>query len=609
MKKLKYPSQTIEAQIDLIIRETVKEVFGIELDSDRNLVEQPKDANFGDYASNVAMQLTKEVGSNPREIAEHVVSNITKSNNIFEKVEIAGPGFINFKIKIDRFIEAVENLDLKPNLLKSEKYIFEFTDPNPFKEFHIGHLYSNSVGEALSRLHEHLGAEVKRADYFGDVGMHVSKSLWGLIAKMDEDEITIEDLEKRSLKERINYLGQSYAKGATAYKEDDLAKEGMKDINYMVFVAGQEFLIESIGWEPLVDYKKFIQKDTKINFELIKKLYFKGKKWSLDYFEEIYKRVGTKFDYYYPESIAGEFGMEIVLEGLKKGIFEKSDGAIIFNGKKYGLHDRVFINSLGLPTYEAKELGLAPTKYKDFKYEQSVIITANEINEYFKVLLKALSLVRPELGAITTHIGHGMVKLPEGKMSSRTGKIVTGEWLIDTAKERAMEVTKLSQKVDENSMDEVAEIIGIGGIKYAFLKSAIGGDLVFSFEDSITFEGNSGPYIQYTYARCKSIISNAGVEDAEKYKINNEDLNPSEISVIRLIEKYTNVLVDSKNSLTLHLLCNYLFDLAQAFNNFYQESKVVGDKYESRRLSITHKVSEIIKSGLDILGIRTVERM
>jgi arginyl-tRNA synthetase len=608
MNKIKYPSHTIAAVLGQIVRESVEQLFSTKLEEDKIVVEQPKDNSFGDYSSNIAMQITKEVGKNPREIAESVILSLSKYNTMFDEVSIAGPGFINFKIKIDYFLQSISNQELSPNLLNNEKYIFEFTDPNPFKEFHIGHLYSNSVGEALSRLHENLGADVRRADYFGDVGMHVSKSIWGLMAKMKEEGITIENLEERTLKERINYLGQSYAKGATAYKDDEVAKEEMKDINYIVFVAGQEFLIQSINWKPLVDYKQFIQ-NKNLDTELITKIYFKGKQWSLDYFEGIYKRVGTKFDYYYPESIAGEFGMQIVLEGLERGVFEKSDGAVIFNGKKHGLHDRVFINSLGLPTYEAKELGLAPTKYKDFEYDQSVIVTANEINEYFKVLLTALGQVRPDLGAKTTHIGHGVVKLPEGKMSSRTGKIVTGEWLIDTAKEKAMKVTQESKKVDETLLDEVSEIVGIGGIKYAFLKSAIGGDLVFSFEDSITFEGNSGPYIQYTYARCKSILANSSVKNPETLEIDTNELNKSEISLIKILEKYTNILVDSKNNLTLHLLCNYLFELSQAFNNFYQESKVVGDIHENRRLTLTHKASELIKNGLHILGIKTVERM
>ena len=176
----------------------------------------------------------------------------------------------------------------------------------------------------------------------------------------------------------------------------------------------------------------------------------------MDYFEEIYKILGTKFDYYYPESIVGEFGLKIVKENLKKGFFELSEGAVVFPGEKYGLHTRVFVNSLGLPTYEAKELGLAVKKYEDFSYDKSIIVVGNEIKEYFKVLHKALLITYPELGKKTTNLCTGMVRLPEGKMSSRTGSVVTLEWMFEEIKtklkkimEKSKNLIKLKEEIEE----------------------------------------------------------------------------------------------------------------------------------------------------------------
>lgn len=608
---------SIQNDIQILLSKAIKSQFNLDINPVEINIEYPKDRAHGDFSTNIAMQLARELKLPPMEIAKGIcdkfhgkIENLGKERS-FGVIQIdaipANPGFINFKISDSLILEKVKSIKFNLDILANQKIILEFTDPNPFKEFHIGHLYSNSVGESLSRLHEAMGATVKRADFFGDVGMHVSKSIWGLMKKMKEDSITLDDLDKKPLKQRIEYLGQSYAKGATAYKDDEDAKEEMKDINYVVFWAGQQYLIQHHNWTPMVDYEKYILgKD--VDREKITEIYFRGKKWSLDYFEEIYARVGTKFDYYYPESFVGEYGMQTVNEGLEKGVFEISDGAVIFDGEKHGLHKRVFRNSLGLPTYEAKDLGLAPSKYRDFAYDKSIIITANEINEYFKVVLKALSLIHPELAEKTTHIGHGVVKLPEGKMSSRTGKIITGESLIESAKAKALEIIRESGKIESEDEDNIAETIAIGGIKYAFLRSAIGGDIVFSFEESISFEGNSGPYLQYTYARCKSIMRNSELSEiVDTFGL--DILEDSERSLMLSLTKFETAIFDSATNLSPHIMCNYLFDLAQEFNSFYQKCKVVGSEYESRRIFLTSQTASVLQKGLEILGIKTVERM
>ena len=567
------------------------------------LVDYPTDPLHGDYTTNVALIAAKKLGKNPKEFAEDLRLKI-KDLRMFEKIEVAGPGFINFWVKNDALISSNTALDPQNGSFYGKKIMVEFTDPNPFKEFHIGHLYSNIVGESISRLLEANGATVQRVDYFGDVGMHVAKSIWGLQKMMHEDNVSLEHLGEKELKERISYLGKAYARGATAYEEDEKAKEEIQNLNRLVYIAAQKMWKEVKGIEPKVDYKQDHKIDTEA-FHEVYHLYTVGREWSMEYFEEIFRRLGTNFDGYYPESIAGERGYQLVLENKAKGIFVESQGAIVFPGEKFNLHTRVFINQLGLPTYEAKELGLAPWKYEDFPYDLSIIITGNEVNEYFKVLLTALNVINAELGAKAKHFSHGMVKLPEGKMSSRTGKIITGEWLLDEAKQFAL---KLSDSED------VAELVGVGAIKYALLKNGVGKDVSFSFEESISFEGNAGPYLQYTYARTQSVLRKGlGTREQglERQVSSPKSLTFEDRDVLRLLVRFPEIVAESGERFAPQILCTYLFELAQAFNLFYQKSPILKAEVEVRnfRLHLTAQTGEVLQNGLHLLGIAAPEHM
>src|SRR3989344_5076671 len=406
------------------------------------LVETPKEKTHGDYSTNIALALAKKLNKNPIEVAGGLVKELSSKvlKNIgIEKVEVAGPGFINFYLSKKFF---VENL----------------------KEFHIGHLMSNSIGESISRIFEFQGAKVKRANYQGDVGLHVAKAIWGKMQNQNQA------------------WQNAYVFGSEKYEINETAKKEITELNKKIFE----------------------RSDKNINA-----LYDKGKKESLEYFEKIYKTLGTKFDYYFFESAVADFGKKIVENGLKSGIFEKGEkGATIFKGEKTGLHTRVFINSEGLPTYEAKELGLAHIKYKKYGYNQSVIITGNEINEYFKVLLSAMLQIFPELAEKTKHIGHGMMRLSEGKMSSRTGKIITFEFLLNKVEELVKEKIK-DRDLSDLEKKEITEKVAIGALKYSILKQSIGSDIIYDFEKSISFEGDSGPYLQYSYARAQSVLRKA----------------------------------------------------------------------------------------------------
>lgn len=562
--------------------------LGAEIENPKkNILSIPDDITHGDYTTNVAFTVAKSLKKSPLQIAEELVEKLQQTTGtMFSNIEAVKPGFINFyfshKTLIAGMKEIIDNPALvgRTTVLQDKKIMVEFTDPNPFKEFHIGHLYSNTVGESICRILEAQGAEVKRACYQGDVGLHVAKALWGMLqlsGKMPKDET--------SLQEQAQFLGKAYALGATAFEEDPNATQQIKELN-----------------------KKIYQEDASIIT-----LYNKGREWSMQYFDSIYLRLGMQFDYFYPESKAGSIGLSLVKQHIQDGVFEEDQGAVVFRGEKYGLHTRVFVNSLGLPTYEAKELGLAPTKYQDFPYDLSLIITANEIDEYFKVLLQVLKLINPTLGAKTRHMSHGLVKLPEGKMSSRTGKIVSGEWLLDEAHKRSaekiLEAKHTDTKVPTPEQDSVAELVGVGAVKYAFLKNTIGKDMEFSFDDSISFEGNAGPYLQYSFVRTHSIL-----EKAPKDTVIPQDYKPNldEIVLLRRLIQFESVVLQAGELFAPSIIAGYIYELAKQFSVFYQNNRIVDAKEEDQvafRVKLTDAVGMVLERGLHLLGIEAPKHM
>lgn len=544
------------------------------------VLERPADLGHGDFATNVAMVAAKKAGKNPRALAEEIVALMSRLNlDMVESMEVAGPGFINFKLSKDYFITALEDAlkqgeDFGKNTaLIGKKVIVEYTDPNPFKEFHIGHLMSNTIGESISRIIEASGAETQRACYQGDVGLHVAKAVWGIMGLEKEGFILVPDA---SAFEQAAYLGKAYAKGAASY-EDDLIKN-----------------------EIIVINKKIYEKSDAV----VNGIYDMGKQWSLGYFETVYQRLGTKFDEYFFESNTGEFGKTVVEKHPE--IFEKSDGAIVYKGDETkGLHTRVFINKEGLPTYEAKELGLAQMKHDTYPYDVSIIITGNEVNDYFKVLLDAMSKVFPELAAKTEHYSHGMLRLPTGKMSSRTGDVITAASLIDDTKARVSEKIKDSLFTPLEK-EEITEAVAIGAIKYSILRQASGKDIIFDFEQSLSFEGDSGPYLQYTYARTRSLLAKAGEKARDVNVLQGEDICPLHKFLLRFPE----VVRRAEEEREPHHIATYLIELAREFNAFYGNTIVLdGAPDEAYKLALVDAVSRILKRGLWLLGMPILEKM
>lgn len=562
------------------------------------------DLKFGDYTSNAAMtsfkilkQIQDDNYQNPRDLAEQLALKLKESqevNEIFDKIEVAGPGFINFFLSSNylknMLTEVVQNdyCFEQSDKKDGQRVIVEFGDPNPFKEIHIGHLRNFCIGESFSRLLESQGNKVIRANYQGDVGLHVAKALYGI--KKQEARIMDESL---SIEEKSKILAQSYSYGATEFESNDEAKQEIQDLNKIIY----QKVSHSEQSEESYDPKAESQDDG------LSKLWEEGRKVSLEHFEDLYKRIGVRYDKYYFESVTAKKGRDVVLSHIDDGVFERDAGAVVYRGEKDGLHTRVFLSSQDYATYEGKDLALAILKSEDESYDRSVILTGNEQLEYFQVMLAALHKIRPDLSEVTSHYTFGHVRLKNGKMSSRTGDVITANWLLDEA------VKRVRLQFEEMDSD-TAEKVGVGAVKYSMLKFSIPSDIHFSFEESITLEGNSGPYLQYTYVRTQSVLnkSKEQIENSKSY-LDFNILNIEESELLRFISQYPYFTEIASQEFATNLLCNYLFELSQKFNLFYQKHKILGSENESFRLTLTDAVGKVIKNGLTLLGIDTVERM
>lgn len=533
-------------------------------------VEHPGDLAHGDFATNVAMVAAKAVGKNPRELANEIMAALEKPEWL-ERVEIAGPGFINFHLSRQYFLRSVREVFAvgerwgAHDTLAGKKVLVEHTQPNPFKPFHIGHLMSNTIGESIARLYEFAGAEVRRANYQGDVGRHVAMCLWGL-QKLGGDPHNVED------------LGRAYVEGNRAYSEDKGVKEEIVAFNKQVYAKAPE----------------------------IQDVYTIGRETSLAHFEELYALLGTTFDYYFFESQTEQPGRAMVKEGLADGVFRESDDAIVFPGEEYGLHTRVFITREGLPTYDAKELGLAQLKAEKWDFDRSITTTAVEQDEYFKVNWKALSLLRPEIAPKLMHVSHGMMTLTSGKMSSRKGNVVTGEEMLANMQALAWENVK-GRNLPDDEKEGIARAVAVAAIKFSVLKQRAGKNITFDPEAALSFEGDSGPYLQYAHTRAVSVLEKAkglSVEPAT-------ELAPHEVTPLeKLLYRFPEVVLRAREEHEPHYVTTYLVELAATWNSWYAAEKILDDSPTTPyKLAVVDAFRRTMSNGLYLLGIRAVGRM
>lgn len=524
-------------------------------------IERPADPAHGDYATNAALVAAKSLGKNPREVAEGLSRSIEKKlGDVAHSVSSAGPGFVNVALSKNAITLAVSEADAqgeswgKGNAEEGKRVLIEYSNPNAFKEMHVGHLVGTIIGEALSRLIKNEGAAVARDTFGGDIGPNVAKALWGLRK---------EGILEPSAKD----IGEAYAEGSNAYETDPAAKAEIDELNQKLYR----------GADP----------------ELMS-LWKRGREVSQEEFRRLWKLLGTHFDFEFFDSDTTESGLRIVRDGLEKGVFKRSDGAIIYDGETKGVHTMVFITSHDTPTYEAKDIGLAFLKEERWPSDRSIIVTGSEQSGRFKTVLAALEDIAPEVAKKTVHVPTGFLRLPSGKMSSREGNVTTADELVRSVIEKASE---------KNPDPLIAEQVALGAIKFMVLRQAPGSDIIFDMEKSLSLEGDSGPYMQYALVRAVKILSYSS-EDAGGAE---EPAEPYAIE--RLMLHYPEVAARAARELSPNILVTYLLELAAAWNSFYASEQVLGSKEEAYKMRLTRAFANTMGNGLSLLGIPTPEQM
>lgn len=535
-------------------------------------LEHPADRSHGDFATNIALVAAKQVGTDPRELAQSIKEQLDGQLPEVAEITIAGPGFINFYLTREFLSQAINQaVEMERDWGCAEqpadkKVVVEYTSPNLFKPMHVGNLVGNIIGEAIARLHECAGHTVYRVNYPSDIGPTVAKGVWGI-------KQTGGDLDN------IDDIGKAYVVGNTAYEEDGEAKKEIEAINRTLY-AGTDPELNEIRERGIQTSKTGISKLLTI--------------------------LGTSFDAEFYESEAGPVGTTIVQDNIGE-VFAESEGAVVYQGERVGLHTRVFLNSQGLPTYEAKDLGnfkLKAEKYPD--YDSSLIVTGNEQKEYFKVLFAAIREVFPDAqDKELEHIATGFLTLTTGKMSSRTGNVLTGESLLSDLRQEA---SKRAEETRVEDVSELADMIAVAALKYQILRQKVGSDITFDKQQAFSFEGDSGPYLQYTHARIASVLqkaSEAGIEISAA----NPPEKPYEIE--RLLYQFPEVLEHALVEKSPHHVLGFLTELTSSFNTFYAQEKIVDttDEYAPYKLMIAKAVQQTLVNGLWVLGMKAPDRM
>ena len=537
---------------------------------------------FGDYCF-ACFSLAKKKKKDPKILAEKITDKIKKLKiKEIEKVEAVG-GYVNFFLNKEVLAENILTLVLKGkekfggDKKKKKTILVEFPAPNTNKPLHIGHLRNAFIGTAVSNILEFLGYNVKRIDLINDRGIHICQTMlayekWGrgkLPGKIKGD----------------HFIGDFYVLYNKKEKQNPKLKEECQKL-----------------------LKKWEENDRK-TITLWKKMnnwYYKG-------MNETYKILGIKHDKVYFESNTYKKGKEIVLEGLKKGIFyKKENGAVAINlGKDLG--EKILLRSNDTTVYITQDLFLAWTRYKDFKFDKMIYVVASEQNYHFKVLFTILKLLGYKWANNCYHLNYGMVNLPSGKMKSREGIVIDADDLIDEIREDAKKELKRRYKLKTKELEKRALAIGLSALRFSLLKVDTKKDFLFDKKEALDFEGFSGPYLQYSLARASSILKKAKnkIKKKGKRKPVFKNLTQEEVKLIKKISDFPQVIKKSAKELKPDLVALYTYELAQLFSSFYHSCPVIQAKkgIKERRLLIVKAVKQVMTNALNLLGIEALETM
>jgi arginyl-tRNA synthetase len=585
--------EDISTLLKLNIKKAVQSIYEIEIDDIP--LEHPDNADFGDYSTSISLSLAGRLKRIPLEVAEELVFEIKSHNMSFESennyhpiissIEAVSPGFINFKLSEswlkDQMLEILKKGDSYGSNKKGEGKIvlIEFSQPNPNKPMHIGHSRNNFLGSSLSNIFEFNGFNVVRLNYMNDWGTHICKSM--LMYKNFGQG-------KNPNKKPDHFVGDFYRMYEREHKKNP----------------------EKLDKE-LADMFNMLEDGDKETLDLWKKI----TGWVYDGWKVTYDNENVHFDEWEYQSNFKKSGKEIVERAVEKGIAEKdSSGAIIARFEKFGLPDKVLLRSDGTSIYITQDTQLAVENYEKYRFEKRIYVVDKRQSDYFKQLFKLLELLGFKWFKKLFHLSYGWVSMPGGAMSSREGNVVDADSVFEKMISLEKEEIENSLK-DIDNLESTSNKVALGAYRYGMLKVDPKQDIVFDFDNLTRFEGNTGPYLMYTYARAMSLLEKAGIElNKSNYSFEffeNTPLEDREKILLREFYKFTDVVMSSGDNLTPHTIANFLYDLAQKFNAFYAEVPVLNadEHVKDFRIVLVYCYSILIKNGLKLLGIEVVEKM
>lgn len=538
------------------------------IEAEAIVLEHPADPGNGDFSTNIAMVLAKKEGKNPRALADDIVAHISIDAPL-SKIEVAGPGFINFHLSRDFFVKGLVDATKEgwgtTTAFLGKKILVEHSSPNLFKPFHIGHLMNNTIGESIARLGRVSGASVTTMSFPSDISLSVAKAVYVLLEK---NGATFEPIN-------VALLGDAYVEGVKRYDQDESIHGRVKEIADNLYAKNET----TPEWKVFDACKAF----------------------NIEYFERIVAELGSHFDSYIYESEAGVEGKKLVEEYTPR-VFTESEGAVVYMPEEEAkLHTAVFLNSQGNPTYEAKDLGLLKMKFDRYAPDLSIFITDAQQVSHFDVVLDAAKHIDTAWAQKSLHRYHGRMSFQGQKMSSRLGGVPLVE---DILRDVGDEVREKNPDVDEKT----AMMIALGAIKYTILKSQAGKNINFDPDTSLSFEGDSGPYLQYTVVRAASLVAKGvgvGVKPTQTAPVKGSE------ALEKKVQQFSEVVLHSQETWSPHHLITYLTELAQAFNTWYGQGKIIDEDKEATayRLLVVDAVRNTLVRGLWMLGIEVPQKM
>ena len=580
--------------------EAVKNLYGAEVAAD-TIVPSTTKKEFEGNLTIVVFPFLKASHKRPEDTAQEIGAYLVEHCDAVEKFNVI-KGFLNITIKptfwTSVLLQVAEKPDFgfKPVTDDSRLVMIEYSSPNTNKPLHLGHVRNNLLGYSLAKIMEANGNKVVKTNIVNDRGIHICKSMlawikWG-------NNITPEQAGKKG----DHLIGDFYVLFDKKYKEEvnQLMDKGMSEDD----AKAESALMK----EARAMLKKWEDGD-----EQVRSLWRMMNEWVYAGFDETYQRLGVSFDKIYYESNTYLEGKEKVLEGLEKGIFyRKEDNSVWADLTADGLDHKLLLRTDGTSVYMTQDIGTAKLRFQDYPIDQMIYVVGNEQNYHFQVLSLLLDKLGFSWGKDLVHFSYGMVELPNGKMKSREGTVVDADDLMDEMIATAKQMSEGRLKgVPEDEIDNLFRIIGLGALKYFILKVDPRKNMLFNPEESIDFNGNTGAFVQYTYARIRSVLRKSNPDDAA-VDVTSYAPNDKEIDLIQRIADFPSVVSEAGRTYSPALIANYVFDLAKTYNQFYHDYSILKEEDATTRafrLLLSRIVSEVICRGFSLLGVEVPERM